>query len=323
MINFDQTVQVGSAIINNVEIYRGGQVNTYKSGIRFEGHLRGNSTVENSVVWGGIAKPLYIKTSKNISIKDTSLIGGYQFGAMIRTVTNVNLDGMFVADIKRRFLNPNNLDIDKEGGIALCSFDEGDKCYDSSITNSIVTGVMYGGYVVPGHDCGDTNTSGFKFYNNVAHSIDGSGAYIFPDPASSKSASCYEGSHFSAYKTREPPVTTHYTSNEIRMTNMVFIDNAVGLSLQIGKPGDDLWIKLSDTKIYGEAANINLDCPPGISPSCWCADKFGLMLFGSNHGNKALHPTMASALPIYKIKSESSWGTNVKIEDVEFINWKQ
>lgn len=133
IINFDQTIQFGELKLDNVEIYRGGQDDTYKSGIRFEGALRGTSLVENSVVWGGIAKPLYMKNAKNVTVKNTALIGGYQFGAMIRTVTNVQLDGLFVADIKRRFLNPNSLDIDKEAGIGFCSFDDGDQCFNSGV----------------------------------------------------------------------------------------------------------------------------------------------------------------------------------------------
>jgi len=32
------------------------------------------------------------------------------------------------------------------------------------------------------------------------------------------------------------------------------------------------------------------------------------MLFGNNFHGKDLHPTMDSALPIYKIKSEGAWG---------------
>lgn len=93
----------------------------------------------------------------------------------------MHLDGIFVGDIKRRFLNVNLQTIDKEGGVAFCSFTAGDKCTNSSIQNSIVVGVIYGGYVVPGNKCGDSST--IKFKNNIAHSIDGSGAYIYPDPA--------------------------------------------------------------------------------------------------------------------------------------------
>lgn len=123
----------------------------------------------------------------------------------------MHLDNIFLGDIRRRFTNVNLQTIDKEGGVAFCSFSDGDRCFDSSIQNSIVAGVIYGGYIVPGNDCGDTDS--IKFRNNVAHSIDGSGAYIYPDPAGLRHSDCYEGSYFKAYKNTDTPLTTHYNTN--------------------------------------------------------------------------------------------------------------
>ena len=114
---------------------------------------------------------------------------------------------------------------------------------------------------MPGHACDDTNSITFK--NNVAHSIDGSGAYIFPDPAISSSSSCYEGSHFSAYKCKDTPLTTMYSTSEVRMRDMTFVDNHKGVSLQIGRGGDDLKVKMSDSEIYGEVRGVNQDAPDG------------------------------------------------------------
>lgn len=81
-------------------------------------------------------------------------------------------------------------------------FNRGDTaCYDNTITNSKAIGCRYAGFVVPGHDCGDSGSSR-KFRDNVAHSIDGSGALIFPDVNGDSHALCYEGSHFAAYKNK-------------------------------------------------------------------------------------------------------------------------
>lgn len=208
--------------------------------------------------------------------------------------------------------------IDKEGGIAFCSFFDGDKCFDSSVQNSIVAGVIYGGYIVPGHKCGDTSSILFK--NNVAHSIDGSGAYIYPDPADSSQASCYESSGFSAYKCRDTPLTTFYSTKEVRMRDMTFVDNHLGVSLNIGREGEELTIQMFDSEIYGEVAGVNQDAPDGQSP--WCEDKHGLMLFSAATGGKPLHPTMPSSLPIHKIKSNGSWGGNVILNNVNFNKFK-
>lgn len=86
-----------------------------------------------------------------------------------------------------------------------------------------MAGCPYAGFGVLGHDCGLAATSK-RFRNNVAHSIDGTGAHIGPDLTNSKHATCYEGSYFKAYKTRQPPVSTMYPSKEIRHNNMVFAD---------------------------------------------------------------------------------------------------
>jgi uncharacterized protein YerC len=255
-VEADRSVRTGTMILDNVEVYRGGQEDTYKSAIRYEGAMRATtSEVDGSVAWGGNAKPLIIKTSHNINVKNSAFLGGYQVGIYLQTVTNVHLDNIFLGDIKRRFTNPNLQTIDKEGGVAFCSFVSGDKCFNSSVQNSIVAGVIYGGFVVPGHACGDTTSVVFK--NNVAHSIAGSGAYIFPDPTINTSSSCYEGSHFSAYKCDDTPLTTFYSTNEVRMRDMLFVDNHKGVSLNIGKEGSDLLVQLSDSKIYGEVAGVN------------------------------------------------------------------
>lgn len=67
------------------------------------------------------------------------------------------------------------------------------------MTGNIAAGCPYGGFVAPGHDCDATDST---FRDNTAHSNDGSGAYIYPDPAKSSHTNCYEGSHFNSYKNR-------------------------------------------------------------------------------------------------------------------------
>lgn len=126
-VEADRSLRVGKMILDNVEVYRGGQEDTYKSAIRYEGaRMSTVSYVDGSVAWGGNAKPLIVKTSKNITIKNSAFLGGYQVGIYVQTVDNVHIDNVFLGDIKRRFTNVNLQTIDKEGGIAFCSFNDGD-----------------------------------------------------------------------------------------------------------------------------------------------------------------------------------------------------
>ena len=133
-VEADRSVRTGTMILDHVEVYKGGQEDTYKSAIRYEGAARATeSLVDGSVAWGGNAKPLIIKTSKNITVKNSSFLGGFQVGIYIQTVDNVHLDNIFLGDIRRRFTNPNLQTIDKEGGVAFCSFTDGDRCVNSSV----------------------------------------------------------------------------------------------------------------------------------------------------------------------------------------------
>jgi hypothetical protein len=91
----------------------------------------------------------------------------------------------------------------------------------------------------------------------VAHSIDGTGAHIYPNPALNGQSSCYEGSNFSAYKNKETGLTTFYGTSELKMRNMLLVDNHKGVSLNIGKEGSLLKIRMYDSEIFGEVAGVN------------------------------------------------------------------
>ena len=92
------------------------------------------------------------------------------------------------------------------------------------------------------------------------------------------------------------------------------VDNHKGVSLNIGKEGNDLKIRMYDSEIYGEVPGVNKDAPDG--QRAWCKDKHGMMIFQASVGAKPLHPTMPSSLPIQKIKSNGSWGGDVILENV-------
>lgn len=99
---------------------------------------------------------------------------------------------------------------DKEACVSICAwFGEDSDCYDVSLTNTIAAGCVYAGFVAPGHDCGDSADS-TKFKDNVAHSIHGDGAFIFPDITGDSHSTCYEGSYFSAYKCDQTGAAAHF-----------------------------------------------------------------------------------------------------------------
>jgi hypothetical protein len=92
--------------------------------------------------------------------------------------------------------------VDKEGCVSVCAYFNNDDsdCYNNILQNNIAAGCLYAGFVAPGHDCGEAESQQ-NFRDNVAHSVDGSGAHIFPDITGDNHALCFEGSHFASYKT--------------------------------------------------------------------------------------------------------------------------
>jgi hypothetical protein len=152
-------------------------------------------------------------------------IGSRAVGLNIISSQTVTMNNLIVGDVMLRpEMTATNV-VDKTACIAICSyFGPDSSCQDVSITNSIAAGCHYVGFTSPGHNCEASDTQS-NFRNNVAHSVEGSGAHIFPNPALSSHSTCYEGSHFAAYKNYENGLGNFFSTKEMIMTNMTLIDN--------------------------------------------------------------------------------------------------
>merc|ERR1712110_1387464 len=102
------------------------------------------------------------------------------------------------------------------------------------------------------------------------------------------------------------------------MEELTMIDNIKGISLNSAGESEDVLVAMHNVEIYGETEAK--DCPR--DQFCDCHDKFGYMLATSVGGAKPLHPTKATQLPIYKIKSDAAWGGRVEMYRVNFHNFK-
>lgn len=306
--------------LDNVECYNCSQRNTIKAGIRFENAQLGYHTVKNSVVWGGLGWAFAAHSAKNVAVQNTYFIGGRAVGVGVTgNSQNVTFDGIVTADIQTR---PEMLAVmdnmeDKEACVTICAFFGPEpSCRDNKIVNSISAGCVYSGFVVPGHTCGDAENQD-NFRDNVAHSIEMGGAYIFPDPAGNGHLQCYEGSHFSAYKCGMTGAGAHFITQEIRFSNMVMIDNTLGINvLTSGETNHQLSV-LKETDIYGEAGSD--DCPK--SHPCWCKHKYGIQTFGGNMGTKDWHIQNSSPMPMQHIMSYGSWAAATDFYKVNFKKW--
>ena len=117
-------------------------------------------------------------------MENNNWFGFVQIGVNFDYVRNITFDNNVIAHVVGRVaLETGDELVDLRGGLVACQYLEMQKCYDLSITNNIVAGITYAGFIVPGHTCGDSDQKVFR--GNVAHSIKGFmggiGALIYPD----------------------------------------------------------------------------------------------------------------------------------------------
>mmetsp|Transcript_470 Transcript_470/g.739 ORF Transcript_470/g.739 Transcript_470/m.739 type:complete len:328 (-) Transcript_470:1011-1994(-) len=207
--------------------------------------------------------------------------------------------------------------IDKEGCVAYGSYGDtkkGTSNVGTVFKNNIAAGCAFAGFVAPSTTaCGETNNN---FHGNIAHSSNMVGAYMYPNPSSSSSATCMEFSHFSAYKTQEACVVTMAKTKLLKASHITCLDVQQGVSLNTGgQENDKVEIILEDSHFFGESASK--DCP-SVNGDCWCKPKFAFMNAQNMNDEKDLHPTMKSALPIQKSHGEGNWGGKMTINRTTF-----
>jgi len=175
----------GKTSIDSVEIVYGGQANTRKAAIRFEKALTHSHEVINSVVRGGPGIGINADTSINMYFENNIVWDQIQFGVIFQSVVATQYHKNFVGHIVPRpeleGVGMSALDI--QGGVCLCSLNYPKPCPGLSITNNIVGGSVFVGFIAPAHDCNDDGQRVFR--DNVAHSIsggaNGSGAVVYAD----------------------------------------------------------------------------------------------------------------------------------------------
>jgi len=79
-------------------------------------------------------------------------------GLGVQTSNNITIDGNIVARVVQRTTFFCSLCYDKEAGMSICAYHWPDNCKDVSVTNNIVAGVFYAGYLAPAHKCGEADT---------------------------------------------------------------------------------------------------------------------------------------------------------------------
>lgn len=132
-----------------------------------------------------------------------------------------------------------------------------------------------------------------------------------------------EGSNFYAYKVTLEGAVSYFEYDEVRYSNMIFIDNGIGVTPMVGKKADALTARMSNVKIYGESPARDCfyqnECRNREGPGC--IDRMGLMVSYFSESGKEPLITKRSKFPVHKVKSDASWGGLSIYDNVEFIGF--
>ena len=278
----------------------------------------------DSIVHSGEGWGINIYNSHNIDSCNTAVIGFKQLGFNVDKTEDVTLSNIFISNISYRD-DIDYLDggVERQGGLAVCSWSNpstGSVCYRTKITDVTVSGVIGFGIIAPSYAC---NYSGSKMlYNNYVHSIRGIGGHIFPDPNDASTAQCYEIDRFHAYKVQGPALATYFRSGSLKVRDSTFIDNLLGVSLQLGGETDDGEIDFIDNYLYGESSQIAQDCPNGAGdPNAFTGVKTAFTFAGFNIGSKWVYPDHDDLYPFIEPTHPSAWYGFVNLVDNHFIDF--
>ena len=167
------------------------------------------------------------------------------------TSDNITVDGNILFHFPIRSLIIMDSFVDPSAALMVCGYNYPDVCSKMTITNNIVAGSFYCGIASLARVCDDT--SDLSFFNNVAHSVKGNGAFVYPDLNNQNILTCFEANNYTAYKNTEAGIISYEFSANINYNNMILIDNGYGFTVMNGgSDGDNMWIKTNNIKMYGE-----------------------------------------------------------------------
>jgi len=326
MMEADLSFRYGHTIMDHVEIKNCSQIDTQKAAVRFTGAVGGYSSVTNSAIHNGHGWGINVEKSQNVHLSNNIIYNFKPVGVAIQTSGNITYDRNILSHVYERVITAMDQYVDPRGGVCICSLLKEDRCTDLVITDNIVAGAAHAGFIAPGHDCGDTAQKSFR--GNVAHSVQGHkgghGVYAFPNPASPTHSTCYEVSHFSAYKNYLQGAMGYGITKHQIFSNMHMVDNILGVGMMIAGKSfdyDEQLMEMKDMKIYGESPLP--DCPSKTNGDyCFLEDKLALFPGVGTFKTKPLHPQIESQLPIYKVKSDSTWGCISKHSNLHFKGFR-
>ncbi len=120
----------------------------------------------------GVSKSIFHQTFLflNVNVFDVT-----QIGVSFDQIISLSADSVKVFGVRERVFVLMDKITDRECCLARCTCTKDNQCFETSLTNSIVVGCPFAGFLAPGYSCNETiwkfKSSVFK--NNVAHFVAG------------------------------------------------------------------------------------------------------------------------------------------------------
>jgi hypothetical protein len=324
---FEGKQREGQVILDNIEIYHASQIGTEKAALRFETAVAKPQTITNCAMHKGLGPGILMMNAANVKVENNVIFDFRQLGASFDGITTLTFKNNFVGKIGHFIDAKFKEGESKMAGVAICSY-KWTKCSGINVEDNIVAGATYAGFTVPGHDCGAKNPVVFK--NNVAHScgnsLNGNGAFIYPAVGNeAHTKTCYEGSHFAAYKCIDQAVYAYYKVKKVVFKHITSVDNAIGIGASIANSNEynGLEAEITDSTIYGDFPESS-DCPEDKS-FCKKLDKIGVIQSNANNdGALPVHleaPCLPVQLPVWLSATTSAWSFRAIYRRLKFIGF--
>jgi len=319
----------GKSWIEGVEIQYGGQKDTRRAAVRFEGAVAKGQIFKNSVVHEGPGWAMNAIRSKGIMVDNNVFWGANQVGVGWNMVMESTFNNNFVGWVDPRTdLNAIGMaTLDVMGGALFCSLEYPSACPGIRITNNICAGTVQQAFTGPAHDCGKKNSN---FFGNVAHSISGglsgNGFVVYPDPSKPAHKDCYEVSQNAAYKCADAGIFTNFPSKKVNMHSVTAIDCNIGAGAMAAVDGAAEYKEhsshLYDSIFYG--SSVSPDCPDK-EKQCKLMERSGVTtsIQSKVHSpmGMELHPKKDMHCPISSQVENGSWAGKAYFRNLKFIDF--
>lgn len=150
-----ELIYVPRVHIQNVEMRRMGQYDSFNSGLRAANLQYGFLTVLRGSIHSSQAIAVFVRNAHNVTINSTNIYGTYRNGIVVRGATNLILHDNLVMHNQERAWDTSIKLKDFQVAVDICVGEQNSQCRNYTISNNTLTGGAGIGFTAPMQACGD------------------------------------------------------------------------------------------------------------------------------------------------------------------------